>query len=48
MFNENLLPTVLRHSEIARYENNVLYTLDRRKYPFKKEYYAMRDIYKPF
>ncbi len=44
MFTQDMLPRVLRHSEIARYENNVLYTLDRRKYPKEVEYYEMRSL----
>ena len=39
-----MLPLILRHEEIARYEGGVLYTLDRRKYPFKKEYFKMSSI----
>lgn len=39
-----MLPLVLRHSEIARYEGGKLYTLDRRRYPLEKKYYVMQSV----
>lgn len=39
-----MLPTLLRHDEIARYDSGVLYTLDRRCYPLSKQYVAMHSV----
>ena len=44
MFTQDMLPTVLRHEEIARYSDGVLYTLDRRKYPLRREYVALYSV----
>lgn len=44
MFDQFMLPTVLRHSEIASYEDGILRTLDRRCYPKRKEYVEMRSV----
>ena len=38
---DELLPFVLKRSNIARYENGVVYIGDRRKYPLKKSFYAV-------
>ncbi len=43
MFNEEMLPTVLRHSEIALLLDDEIRVLDRRAYPLKKVYVRVRN-----
>ena len=40
----DLLPFVLKRDNVARYEDGVVYIGDRRKYPFKKEFYRCDDV----
>ena len=40
---EKLLPSVLRHENIARIEDDVLLIGDRRKLPFSREFYKAYD-----
>jgi len=41
---DKLLPFVLKRSNVARYEDGVVYIGDRRKYPFKKEFLRCDDV----
>jgi methylthioribose-1-phosphate isomerase len=41
---DNLLPFILKRDNVARYEDGVVYIGDRRKYPFKKEFFRCDDV----
>lgn len=43
MFDQSLLPTVLRHDEIAFFDGKSIRVLDRRCYPLKKEYISVKS-----
>ena len=40
---EKMLPSILRHENVARIEDDVLLIGDRRKFPFRREFYKAYD-----